>query len=39
MDSSTANAEAQVNNPKRPAMIKRIPAMSGLELGCFSCWG
>lgn len=39
IDMSSANAEAHVSNPKRPAMIKKIPAMSGLELGCFGCWG
>ena len=36
---SSANAEAQVKRPRSPAMIKKIPAMSGLELGCFGCCG
>lgn len=38
MDESIANAEDHVNNPNNPAMIKRMPAMSGLELGCLGCW-
>jgi len=39
IEMSNASADAQVSKPRSPAMIKKIPPISGLELGCFSGWG
>lgn len=36
IDDSSAIADDQVNNPSNPAMIKKIPAISGMLLG-FCC--
>jgi len=38
IEESSARADDQVNNPSNPAMIKKIPAMSGLEIGLLCCW-